>query len=81
VTAGREDPRNPDPIPDPHPGYAAAQALDPAHDLVARHDGQYRRRHPAFDLVELGVADAARRDAIKAWRTRIGRGKSAAISG
>src|ERR1041385_7120793 len=39
-------------------GPRTVRTRDAADDLMAEHDGQ-RRRHPTFDLVELGMAHAA----------------------
>ena len=42
---------------------ALTERLDAPHDLVARDEGQPVGREVAFDDVEVGAADAARRDA------------------
>ena len=57
------NPADTDPISLPEAMRVSANRYDPTNDLVARHDGELRRRRAAFDFVEFGVADAACRDA------------------
>ena len=66
--AGRMNPRDPDPF--TLQAKVAVQAfLDySAHDLVARNHGQYARRGATFNLVQLGVADAAGMNADQDFR-------------
>ena len=53
------NPRNPDPF-TLQAKVAAGAFLDySAHDLVARNHGQYSRSGATFNLVQLGVTDAA----------------------
>ncbi len=54
-----EDPGNADPLTGSEGTRPRARVHDPPDDLVAEHDGQLRRRHPTFDLVQLRVAHPA----------------------
>ena len=53
------NPRNPDPFTVQAKVAVRAFLDDSAHDLVARNHGQCSRRGATFNLVQLGVADAA----------------------
>ena len=59
VPARGEDPGDADPIAEPEGARPRAQRRDPPDDLMAQDDRQARRGHPALDLVQLGMADAA----------------------
>lgn len=61
--AGRKDPGDADPVALANAAGAGSQRVDPSHRLMAEDDRQAGRRRAPFDLVELGVADAASRDA------------------
>ncbi len=60
--AGRVDPPDPDTLARREPRRARSQRVHPPDDLVARNDGQLGFE-PALDLIQFGMADAARRHA------------------
>ncbi|MCU0836247.1 MAG: hypothetical protein MUC77_17740 [Chromatiaceae bacterium] len=57
------DPADTHPIAQVEAGGPHPQPIHAPDHLVTRHHREPRRRGPALDLIELRVADAARRDA------------------